>query len=137
VVLPGAAWTEKSGIYVNTEGRVQLAERASFPPGDAREDWAILRALSAQLQRKLPFDSLAALRSKLFAAHPHFAQRDEITPGESLDPAKLAAGGTPLSSAPFAPAVIDFYKTNPVARASKVMTECSEVAAGFAREAAE
>jgi NADH-quinone oxidoreductase subunit G len=137
VVLPGAAWTEKSGIFVNTEGRVQLAERASFPPGDAREDWAILRALSAQLERKLPFDSLAALRSRLFAAHPHFAQRDEIAPAEPLDPAKLAAGGVLLTSAPFAPAIVDFYKTNPVARASKVMAECSAVSVGFEREAAE
>ena len=71
VILPGAAYPEKSGIYVNTEGRVQMAARASFPPGEAREDWAILRALSDVLGHKLPYDSLAALRQALFKAHPH------------------------------------------------------------------
>src|SRR6187455_2387067 len=76
VILPGAAYPEKSGIYVNTEGRVQMAGRASFPPGEAREDWAILRALSDVLGRKLPYDSLAALRAALFQAHPHLAQID-------------------------------------------------------------
>ena len=71
VILPGAAYTEKSGTYVNTEGRVQMANRASFPPGDAREDWAILRALSEGLGSRLPFDSLPQLRRKLYAEHPH------------------------------------------------------------------
>src|SRR5437773_8400426 len=70
VILPGAAYPEKSGIYINTEGRVQLAGRASFPPGEAREDWAILRALSELLGTKLPYDSLGALRQALFKAHP-------------------------------------------------------------------
>ena len=72
VILPGAAYPEKSAIYVNTEGRVQMASRAAFPPGDAREDWAILRALSDVLGHKLPYDSLAALRRALYQAHPHF-----------------------------------------------------------------
>src|SRR5207247_4133948 len=71
VILPGAAYTEKSGIYVNTEGRVQMAARAGFPPGDAREDWAILRALSDVLGQKLPYDSLFALRQALFRTTPH------------------------------------------------------------------
>src|SRR5262249_23945832 len=71
VILPGAAYTEKSGIYVNTEGRVQMGMRAAFPPGDAREDWAILRALSDVLGKRLPYDSLAALRAALFKEHPH------------------------------------------------------------------
>src|SRR5918994_7799723 len=71
VILPGAAYPEKSGLYVNTEGRVQMAARASFPPGDAREDWAIIRALSDHLGATLPFDSLAQLRQALFSAHPH------------------------------------------------------------------
>ena len=70
VILPGAAYTEKSGLYVNTEGRVQLGNRASFPPGDAREDWSILRALSDVLGMKLPYDSLAALRAALFKERP-------------------------------------------------------------------
>src|SRR5882757_9742217 len=76
VVLPGAAYTEKSGILVNTEGRVQMAGRAAFPPGDAREDWSILRALSDVLGHKLPYDSLAQLRAALFRAHPHLAMTD-------------------------------------------------------------
>src|SRR6202046_3454 len=76
VILPGAAYTEKSGIYVNTEGRVQMADRAAFPPGDAREDWAIVRALSATLGCKLPYDSLAQLRAALFRAHPHLQRID-------------------------------------------------------------
>jgi NADH-quinone oxidoreductase subunit G len=137
VILPGAAYTEKSGIYVNTEGRVQLADRANFPPGDAREDWAILRALSDMLGHKLPFDSLRALRGRLFEAHPLFAKRDEIAATLPFDDAQLAATGISFASAPFVPAVADFYLTNPIARASAVMAECSAVAQGFARGAAE
>jgi NADH-quinone oxidoreductase subunit G len=137
VILPGAAYTEKSGIYVNTEGRVQLAERANFPPGDAREDWAILRALSDVLERRLPFDSLAALRRTLYEANPHFAKGGEIHAANPLDLGQMTAPGVAFSGAPFASPIADFYKTNPVARASEVMAECSAVAAGFAREAAE
>ena len=78
VILPGAAYTEKAGLYVNTEGRVQIANRAAFPPGEAREDWAIFRALSETLGRKLPYDSLAQLRQAIFKAVPHLAGIDEI-----------------------------------------------------------
>src|SRR5207244_11034414 len=81
VILPGAAYPEKSGIYVNAEGRVQVAGRASFPPGDAREDWAILRALSDVLGHKLPYDSLAQLRRALFAADSHLPPLPPIGPG--------------------------------------------------------
>jgi NADH-quinone oxidoreductase subunit G len=138
VILPGAAYPEKSGIYVNTEGRVQMAERAAFPPGDAREDWAILRALSDVLGHKLPYDSLAGLRQALFRAHPHLARIDQIAPGDSGDIGRLAAlGGTP-DKAPFVSPVDDFYLTNPIARASAVMAECSVIAEGYAaRTAAE
>jgi NADH-quinone oxidoreductase subunit G len=130
VILPGAAYTEKSGLYVNTEGRVQIAERAGFPPGQAREDWAILRALSDVLGRKLPFDSLAELRAALFKAHPHLQSIDEIAPGDPADIARLAArSGTP-DKAPFRSAVEDFYLTNPIARASVVMNQCSALARG-------
>ena len=130
VILPGAAYTEKSGIYVNTEGRVQMAARASFPPGDAREDWAILRALSDVLGHKLPYDSLSALRAALFKAHPHLARLDQIAPGNPADIEKLAArGGTP-DKAPFRSPVTDFYLTNPIARASAIMAECSALARG-------
>ena len=83
VILPGAAYTEKSGIYVNTEGRVQMANRAAFPPGDAREDWAIVRALSEVLGKKLPYDSLGALRQAMFKAVPHLMRVDQIEAGDA------------------------------------------------------
>ncbi len=132
VILPGAAYPEKSGIYVNTEGRVQMAGRASFPPGDAREDWAILRALSDVLGHRLPYDSLAQLRQALFKAHPHLQRIDQITAGDLGDVRALASlGGTP-DKAPFGQAIEDFYLTNPIARASAVMAECSVLAEGNA-----
>ncbi|MGH6783810.1 MAG: molybdopterin-dependent oxidoreductase, partial [Sphingomicrobium sp.] len=128
VILPGAAYPEKSGLYVNTEGRVQMAKRASFPPGEAREDWAIVRALSDHLNKRLPYDSLAQLRRTIFSAHPHFAHIDAIEPGRADDIRKLAGlGGTP-DKAPFRRAIADFYFTNPIARASAVMAECSALA---------
>jgi NADH-quinone oxidoreductase subunit G len=130
VILPGAAYTEKQGIYVNTEGRVQLASRVVFPKGEAREDWAILRALSERLGPKLPYDSLGALRSKLIADHPTFGQVD-YAPGSTpaaLDLGKLGAKGK-VSDAPFASPIVDFYQTNPIARASVTMAECSALAA--------
>ncbi|MEP4033648.1 NADH-quinone oxidoreductase subunit NuoG [Roseibium polysiphoniae] len=137
VILPGAAYTEKSGTYVNTEGRVQMADRAGFPPGDAREDWAILRALSAVLGKTLPFDSLGALRALLCEAHPHFLSIDAIEVGSSADVAELAKGAGKMEAAGFANAITEFYLTNPIARASAVMAECSALAKARAAEAAE
>jgi NADH-quinone oxidoreductase subunit G len=138
VILPGAAYPEKSGIYVNTEGRVQLAARAAFPPGDAREDWAILRALSDVVGHKLPYDSLAELRRVLFRAYPPLGRIDQIVPADSGDIARLAARGGTVDKAPFVVPVEDFYLTNPIARASAVMAECSVIAEGYAaRTAAE
>ncbi|HTV34510.1 MAG TPA: NADH-quinone oxidoreductase subunit NuoG [Methylocella sp.] len=137
VILPGATYTEKPGIYVNTEGRVQWAERANFPPGDAREDWAILRALSDTLGHRLPFDSPRALRARLFEAHPHLARRNQIERPASLDHEKLAARVGAFNKAPFVSAIADFYLTNPIARASAVMAECSALALDRASEAAE
>ncbi|ACB96003.1 NADH-quinone oxidoreductase subunit NuoG [Beijerinckia indica] len=136
VILPGATYTEKSGTYVNTEGRVQWSDRASFPPGEAREDWAILRALSEILGVRLPFDSLARLRAELYAAHPHFAEIDDIAAPEAIDPARFVATGE-FDKAPFVSPVVDFYATNPIARASGVMAECAALAQGLARQAAE
>ncbi|HTI66822.1 MAG TPA: NADH-quinone oxidoreductase subunit NuoG [Caulobacteraceae bacterium] len=127
VILPGAAYTEKSGLYVNTEGRVQLANRAVFPKGEAREDWAILRALSDHLGATLPYDTLEQLRSKLFADHPTFGQIDYVAPASALDLKALGAAGE-LSDAAFASPVDDFYLTNPIARASVTMAECSALA---------
>ncbi len=132
VVLPGAAYPEKSAIYVNTEGRVQIAARASFPPGDAREDWAVLRALSDVLKNRLPYDSLAALRQALFKARPHMMRIGQITPADPADLQKLAGLGGAADKAAFGPAIEDYYFTNPIARSSAVMAECSALAQGRA-----
>ena len=128
VVLPGAAYTEKDGTYVNTEGRVQLGRRAVFPPGEAREDWAILRALSGAVARPLPFDSLPELRRRLRAAHPALAAIDQIMP---------AAWGNfgeagPVGPEPFVHPIADFYRTDPISRASATMAQCSELFGGRA-----
>jgi NADH-quinone oxidoreductase subunit G len=110
---------------------VQIAGRASFPPGEAREDWAILRALSDALGHRLPYDSLAALRRRMFEMHPHLQRIDCIAPGERTDIVALAArSGVPENRAAFGPAVEDFYLANPIARASAVMAECSVIAEG-------
>lgn len=137
VILPAAAYTEKSGIWVNTEGRVQMGTRAGFAPGEAREDWAVLRALSDVLGKKLPFDSLAQLRQKLYQAYPHFAEVDEISPGKSEDIAALAKKGGNMTQSAFASPIKDFYLTNPIARASAVMAECSALARNNFKAAAE
>jgi NADH-quinone oxidoreductase subunit G len=137
VILPGAAYTEKSGIYVNTEGRPQFAERAVFPPGDAREDWSVLRALSDALGAKLPYDSLTQLRATLAAAYPHLVRFDTIAPADPAALTALSALGGGVDRAPFASAVQDFYLTNPIARASRVMAECSALAQARTRKAAE
>ena len=137
VILPGATYTEKSGTYVNTEGRVQMTNRAGFAPGDAREDWAILRALSDVLGHKLPFDSLQQLRAALYAARPHMARIDEIEAGDSAAITTLAGKNGRTNKAAFASSVKDFYLTNPIARASAVMAECSALARGGFKQAAE
>jgi NADH-quinone oxidoreductase subunit G len=137
VILPGAAYTEKQGLYVNTEGRVQMANRAAFPPGDAREDWAVIRALSDVLGKKLPFDSLGALRQAIFKAAPHLMRVDQIEAGNAADLKTLAGKGGSIDKAPFKTSVEDFYLTNPIARASAVMAECSRLASGQMLTAAE
>ena len=138
VILPGAAYTEKNGLYVNLEGRVQMGRRAVFPKGEAKEDWSILRALSEVLGQKLPYDSLDQLRAKLFADHPTFGQID-YAPGSvatSFDVGALGADGE-VSDAPFESPIKAFHLTNPVARASVTMAECAAVASGAAKIAAE
>jgi NADH-quinone oxidoreductase subunit G len=137
VILPGAAYTEKSGTYVNTEGRVQMSMRAGFAPGEAKEDWAILRALSDTLGHRLPFDSLAQLRSKLYADYPHMAAIDAIEAGQIADIAALGQKAGNLGTQAFASTIKDFYLTNPIARASAVMAECSALAQGQFVQAAE
>ncbi len=137
VILPGAAYTEKQGLYVNTEGRVQMANRAAFPPGDAREDWAIIRALSDMMGKRLPYDSLAALRQAMFKAVPHLMRVDQIEAGNAADISTLAGKVGSVEKAPFTTPVEDFYLTNPIARASAVMAECSRLASGQMLTAAE
>ena len=137
VILPGAAYTEKAGLYVNTEGRVQQSDRAVFPPGEAREDWAVLRALSEQLGARLPFDSYRALKAALQTAFPHFAKIERIAPSEGDVLASLAGLGGEVDRAPFRSSVQDFYLTNPIARCSAVMAECSVLAQGHMQQAAE
>jgi len=137
VILPSSAYTEKSGTYVNTEGRVQMTNRAGFAPGDAREDWAILRALSDVLGKRLPFDSLAQLRRKLYDEYPHLGRIDQIAAGDPADIVRLAELGGKTDKAAFVSPVHDFYFTNPIARASAVMAECSALARGGFKQAAE
>jgi NADH-quinone oxidoreductase subunit G len=124
VILPGAAYTEKSGLYVNTEGRVQLAERVVFPKGQAKEDWAILRALSAMVGQTLPYDTLDALRAKLMADHPTFGRIDWLAPSASFDVASLGKKGD-LGDVAFRSSVRDPYLNNPITRASVTMAELS------------
>ncbi len=120
VILPGAAYTEENGLFVNTEGRPQLAMRAGFAPGEAKENWAILRALSAELGATLPYDTLAQLRTSLLESVPHLARIDEVIENEAV---ALQAGK--LGEASFRNAIKDFYLTNPIARASQLMAELS------------
>jgi NADH-quinone oxidoreductase subunit G len=130
VVLPGAAYTEKDGLYVNFEGRVQEAERAAFPPGEAKEDWAILRALSDMLGQRLPYDNREALRAAIIAQAPHFVVLDRAPVHGGADPAiwnAVRAEGPLDVTLPFGSAIADYYLTNPIARASRTMAECSRV----------
>jgi NADH-quinone oxidoreductase subunit G len=123
VVLPGSAYTEKDGTYVNTEGRVQLARRAVFPLGEAREDWKILRAVSDAVGRPLPFDTLRELRRRMWNAHPVLAEADVVTRGPWA-----AFGQTgPVRPGPFDYPITDFYRTDPISRASETMARCSEL----------
>ena len=117
VILPGAAYAEKAGTWVNLEGRVQRGNRAVFPPGEAREDWTIFRALSDVLERTLPYNDLAALRARIASEWPHLVV-------EGVAPAVL--GAAPTVGAPTRHAVIarDFYRSNPIARASDTMADC-------------
>ena len=120
VILPGAAYTEEGGLFVNTEGRPQLAARASFAPGEAKENWAILRALSGEMDATLPYDNLAALRQAIVNAHPHLGEIDVVAEntGAPLPKGKIEGGA--LTST-----IADFYLTNPIARASQLMAELS------------
>ncbi len=123
VILPAAAWAEQSGLYVNLEGRPQLASRAAAPLGEAKEDWAILRALSERLGEPLPFDTIEQVRKAVFEAAPHLARLGTVEPAEW----RAERGGGSVGDAPFEPVVEDFYFTNAIARASETMAECSKL----------
>jgi NADH-quinone oxidoreductase subunit G len=129
VILPGAAYTEKDGLYASFEGRVQEAQRAIFPPGEAREDWAILRALSDVLGNKLPYDTLADLRRAITAELPHYARIGEVPAwqGDAVLWSGLGADGVLDTDLPLGQAIADYYLTNPIARASTVMADCSRI----------
>ena len=134
VILPSAAYTEENALFVNTEGRPQLAMRAGFAPGEAKENWAILRALSAELGATLPWDSLAQLRAALISQHPHLGDIDQVAENEWQPIATKAMG-----KADFRNIFKGFYMTNPIARASTVMGELAaqEAARSGAKMAAE
>jgi len=141
VILPGAAYTEKEGTYVNFEGRVQRAERAVFPPGEAKEDWAILRALSEHLGARLPYDDRVQLRAAMAKDVPHFEDRGSAPVHSDTAASTWNAIGTqgPLEeSVAVTHGITDYYLTNPIARASETMARCSqEFVTGAAKMAAE
>jgi len=131
IILPAAAYTEKFGTYANTEGRFQRTEKATFAPGAAREDWTIFRALSEVLGDTLPYDSLPELRSRIAKEVHGFDQIDQIQAAEWADFGKKGK----INSSGIAPAIENFYQTNPIARASQIMADCSEARSGSVEEA--
>jgi NADH-quinone oxidoreductase subunit G len=122
VVLPGAAYTEKNATYVNTEGRVQQTRLAVFPPGEAKEDWKILRALSEAAGVKLPLDTIGQVRARMAAISPVFGKLDAAQPGAW---AAFGKAG-PVDGAPFVSPIANFYMTDPISRASATMAACTE-----------
>ncbi|HXT80776.1 MAG TPA: molybdopterin-dependent oxidoreductase, partial [Acetobacteraceae bacterium] len=128
VILPGAAYTEKSGTYVNTEGRVQRGARAVYPPGQAREDWRILRAFSEQIGRTLPYDTIEALRARLEQANRVFSRIGYLPRFGCSDLSGPAGDPAALSDAPFVPAIEDYYQTDPISRSSPTMVACTDAA---------
>ena len=130
IILPAAAYTEENAVFVNTEGRPQLAQRAGFAPGEAKEGWAILRALSAEIGMTLAWDSLAGLRRAILAVHPHLGRVDEVA-----ENAWQPIATRDMGQAEFRNAIKEFYLTNPVARASRLMGELAQGAAARAKTA--
>jgi NADH-quinone oxidoreductase subunit G len=137
VILPGAAYTEKSGTFVNTEGRAQMTSRAVFPPGDAQEDWAVLRQLAVALGHAPGWTSLEGLRAEMYKIAPQLAALDQLHVADVDALSELGRGEGRLDPAGFASPVTDFYLTNPIARASRIMGECSALKNGRSLQAAE
>lgn len=121
VILPGSAYTEKDGLYINTEGRVQFAKQAVWAPGEAREDWKIIRALSTLLNRTLPYDDVVQLRARIVHEWPHFAELDTLIPAEWVS----FGGAGKVDKAPFVSPVKNFYLTNVISKASLTMAKCA------------
>ena len=136
VILPGAAYTEKNATYVNTEGRVQRGQLAVYPPGEARPDWAIIRAFSAVVGKTLPYDSIEALRARLEQTNPVFARVDILPRFGCTDLTGPAGDASAVSAAPFVVPVPNYYQTDPISRASPTMAECTETFATPAHAAA-
>ncbi len=136
VIFPGAAYVEQSGTYVNTEGRAQMTARAHFPYGEAREDWAIIRALSDRIDKTLPYDDVLALRQAMISDAPALGRIGQRPGDLSLDLTKVGKKGV-VGTQPFRSPVRDYYLTNPIARASKTMAECSASISGAFKVAAE
>ena len=133
MILPGAAYTEKSATYVNTEGRAQQTVKAAFAPGEAKEDWTIIRALSERVGEKLPYDTLKDLRAVMYKAAPQLAMLDTVETRVVAGLETLAKLTGMMSSEAFLPVVADFYMTNPVARSSAVMAGMSQLRASVAQ----
>jgi NADH-quinone oxidoreductase subunit G len=125
VILPGAAYTEKPGTYVNTEGRVQRGSLSVYPPGDAREDWKILRAFSETVQHTLPYDTLEALRARLEQVNPVLGRIGFLPRFGCTDQSGPSGDPAALSEAPFEPAIANYYQTDPISRASPTMAACT------------
>ncbi len=136
VILPGAAYTEKNGTWVNTEGRVQRGYMAVFPPGEAKEDWKILRAFSAVIGKPLAYDDLGGVRQRMADTNPVFGRVDQLTQQGCADAKAPAAAGS-VSGAAFVAAVPNYYQTDPISRASCTMAVCSQTFSAPAQEAAE
>ncbi|MFM2423090.1 MAG: hypothetical protein RL291_1620, partial [Pseudomonadota bacterium] len=130
VILPGSAYTEKSVTYVNTEGRAQMTAKAAFAPGLAKDDWAIIRALSAVAGQALPYDTIDVLRQAMVKAVPALGRLDQLVTADAPGLAKLAAQAITVSTEPLKPVVRDYYMTNPIARASAIMAELSLLSRG-------
>ena len=137
VILPGAAYTEKGGTYVNTEGRVQRGYVATQPPGEAREDWAILRAFSAVLGKPLPYDNIQGVRERLAAVNPVFSTLQDLPRRGCTDQAGPSGDPASIGREPLHPAVPNYYQTNAINRASATMAECTRTYAAPMLQAAE
>jgi NADH-quinone oxidoreductase subunit G len=124
VILPGAAYTEKAGTYVNTEGRAQRGFKAVYPPGEAREDWTILRAFSAVIGKTLPYDTIDSLRARMEQLNPAFGRVGFLPRFGCSDHTGPAGDPTVLSGSPFVSAVANYYQTDPISRASPTMAAC-------------